>query len=584
MMLRIAGNAGTGAAASRRRTDILALAVVLAAAALLWLPRFSGPIDLRWDGAVYYILGTSLAEGRGYKLLNEPGEIDAVQYPPLLPAIVAACQVALGTSDPVVVGRWLRLSSFLVFLVFAGASFRFLRDYLPAQQAAPGALISVMCVHAWFLSDMLFPEVWFTAASLLFLILARRDGATSQAPAYICAVAACALRTIGLAALAAWVLDSALRRRFGQAAVRAALAAVPVLFWQGYLASVERSEAYRRPAYAYQRAPYLFYNVSYARNIALRDPFTPEKGDVQILRRVARNALALPVHVGGTLSVSRGYGELALHTLFGDGRIIRPLIVWSTFAVLYAFGAVVLAGGAVVLWRQRHHLVLSYVALYLAALCMTPFPQQNLRYLMPITPMLALFAIALLNAVAERRTEADRSAKEKRLLSVAPWIVIALQVAVVAAVHVREYRPAAYEMHNGVTINQRLFYYDDAQEGFDRAVDYVDAHADRDDVVAAGVPHWIHLRTGLKTVMPPFEADAASAQTLLDSVPVDYLLVGSDVIASERYTVPVVRQCSEAWELVFTSRVGGWKVYRRTERTPPPSCGTRRTPPQSRPR
>ncbi len=84
--------------------DAVALLVVIAVAALTWLPRSKGPIDLRWDGSVHYILGTSLAQGKGYRLLNEPGEIAAVQYPPLLPAIVAAHQLVLGTSDPWVVG------------------------------------------------------------------------------------------------------------------------------------------------------------------------------------------------------------------------------------------------------------------------------------------------------------------------------------------------------------------------------------------------------------------------------------------------------------------------------------------------
>jgi len=64
----------------------LLVALVLA----LWIPRLGGPIDLRYDAGVYYVLGTSLAEGRGYRLTNEPGDIQAVQYPPLLPAFVAA--------------------------------------------------------------------------------------------------------------------------------------------------------------------------------------------------------------------------------------------------------------------------------------------------------------------------------------------------------------------------------------------------------------------------------------------------------------------------------------------------------------
>src|SRR4051812_5641154 len=48
---------------------------------LSWFPRSKGPLDLRWDGGTYYILGTSIAQGKGYRLLNEPGEIRADQYP-----------------------------------------------------------------------------------------------------------------------------------------------------------------------------------------------------------------------------------------------------------------------------------------------------------------------------------------------------------------------------------------------------------------------------------------------------------------------------------------------------------------------
>ena len=79
-----------------RRQDLICGAALL----LIWLavsiPRLNGPIDLRWDAGTYYVLGTALAEGKGYRLLNEPGEIEAVQYPPLLPLIVAAHQRRYG--------------------------------------------------------------------------------------------------------------------------------------------------------------------------------------------------------------------------------------------------------------------------------------------------------------------------------------------------------------------------------------------------------------------------------------------------------------------------------------------------------
>ena len=37
--------------------------VIVALVVLLWLPRLTGPIDLRWDAGVYYVLGTSLGHG-----------------------------------------------------------------------------------------------------------------------------------------------------------------------------------------------------------------------------------------------------------------------------------------------------------------------------------------------------------------------------------------------------------------------------------------------------------------------------------------------------------------------------------------
>src|SRR3954447_10016118 len=108
--------------------------LILAVVALaLWTPRLRGPIDLRYDAGVYYILGTSLAEGRGYRLLNEPGEIHAIQYPPLLPALVALHQRILGTSDERVVAPWLRLSFSSLAIFYAVAIYGLARQYL-----APG--------------------------------------------------------------------------------------------------------------------------------------------------------------------------------------------------------------------------------------------------------------------------------------------------------------------------------------------------------------------------------------------------------------------------------------------------------------
>jgi hypothetical protein len=550
-----------------RRGGMLGYAVVVGVVLLLWVPRVGGPIDLRWDAGVYYLLGTSINEGKGYRILSEPGEIADVQYPPLLPAIVAAHQRLLGTNDPTTVGRWLRLTSFLAYLAYGLVVLRFLRFYLRPPDALLGTLISVFCLHAMFLSDVLFPEIWFSLSTLLFLMSAAHHDRRSSVLAYVCALASYALRTIGIVAFAAWVLDSLLRRRFKQAVLRGVLALLPVLAWQSYVASVERSEAYNHPAYEYQRAPYLFYNVSYARNIVLMDPFTPENGPVRIVRRVVDNAVTIPFRVAETLSSPRGYMQMALQAVLGMGPRAWYLIDWVVFLAMTVWALLVAAGLATLLVR-RQWLLPSYVLLYILALCLTPFPDQYLRYLMPIAPLLAALALLLPGALAPLTRDGERRSwswiRTPSFVLMGPAALVSIGAA--AYVYTREHQPIAYVDIKGEPVAYRMFFYDDGKRGFDEATDYVRDHTPKGGIVAAGTPHWIYLRTGLMAVMPPFEPDVEEAQRLLDGVPVLHLIVGRDVAGTERYTAPVVKRFADRWQPVFTTENGGWTVYRRAGR------------------
>jgi hypothetical protein len=103
----------SGVSAARRRwlpswTDLVAVAVLFSVILATWVPRLRGPIDMRNDAGHYFMLGTALAKNKGYRLLSEPGEVLANQYPPGLAAIVALYQRLLRTSDPWVVGEALR--------------------------------------------------------------------------------------------------------------------------------------------------------------------------------------------------------------------------------------------------------------------------------------------------------------------------------------------------------------------------------------------------------------------------------------------------------------------------------------------
>ena len=154
-------------------------AVVVAIALLVWVPRFSGPIDLRYDGGVYYLLGTSLAQGHGYRISSEPGSPLALQYPPLLPAFIALHQLVLGTTNSAIVAPWLRISYAAMFIGFAVASLVLARRHLTLGFAIIAVALCLLHFETIFLSDLLFAELPFALVSVVFaLVVTAKSGQT----------------------------------------------------------------------------------------------------------------------------------------------------------------------------------------------------------------------------------------------------------------------------------------------------------------------------------------------------------------------------------------------------------------------
>ena len=198
------------------RTGRCSAIAVVALALLLWAPRLSGPIDLRWDAGVYYVLGTSLAASEGYRNVSEPGSPEALQYPPLLPALVALYQRALNSADPGIVAPWLRRTYAVLFVAYGLTTFALARAYLPPALAL--AATTFCLLHAWtiFFSDLLFAELPFALVSVGFALVAGAKASTTrlrETAAFLLAAAGFLLRTAGVALLAAWVIDALVRRR-----------------------------------------------------------------------------------------------------------------------------------------------------------------------------------------------------------------------------------------------------------------------------------------------------------------------------------------------------------------------------------
>jgi hypothetical protein len=115
---------------------------------------------------------------------------------------------------------------------------------------------------------------------------------------------------------------------------------------------------------------------------------------------------------------------------------------------------------------------------------------------------------------------------------------------------------------NGQRVRFRLFYYDEGFRSLDAAQDWIRERTRTTDVIAAGAPHWLSLRTGRKAIMVPFGADPPTLERLLANVPVNYFVFDDIVpLSLSSFVAPAIEHSSE-WRQVFTSD-GHCRVFER---------------------
>ena len=462
--------------------------------------------------------------------MSEPGDPRSTLHPPLLPAVVAAHLSRSRHERPDGSRPSSEAVRFCVFLAYGVAIYALLRTGLPAGLAFLGTAMCLLNDRACFLSDLCFPDIPYALASVGCVLASRRiGGPLGEAVAFLCALAAYALRTVGIALLAAWVAESLLNRRFRTAALRLVAAAVPVACWHSYVYWVENGPEYARPAYAYQRAGYMYYNVSYAKNIVFNDPLTPERdGPEPWTSRPVSSPTSSECRRASARRSRPPDGCGASRCRRCSPRCRKSSAPeWIGGVIVTALAALVIVGLAVLLWR-REWLVPLYSTAYVALVCSTPWPKQFGRYLIPLAPFLMLGLFTGLSTVDRwlRRVLPGPGHGVFRTLVVALLVLGVVQQ--VDALH-RMFRSLSMVIvHAGRGSEYRLFF-DDNYRDLDRGLSWLNATDPGREVVAASDPFWVSLHTGRDTVLPPLEIDSAKAQALLDSVPVRYLILDEDL-------------------------------------------------------
>jgi hypothetical protein len=550
---------------------------------ILRVPHLGGPLDLRFDAGVYYTLGMSLAEGKGYRILSEPGENRGVLFPPLLPALAAAHQLAMGTSDPDTVGHALRWTYFVMFTAYILAVFWMASAYLTDGYAFVAALIVAFHFSTNWQADYFIAELPFgLAATLFFGLIGPSD--TSRVPTGkqsspstfltgLLALAAFLLRSVGVTLLAVWAAEPLRRRRFGQAAIRIGLAVSVILAWQGYIAWVKKGPEYATPAYAYQHAPYQYYNIPYADGFMLINRQKPEEGwfatvwDLRV--RVGFALEDLAIKWGESVSIDRDWyaGEIAKVNRTLGRQLVSP---WLSDVATGSLTLLIL-GGFVLLAARGAWLISCYTAMTVVIFTLFPAPGSLDRYLASLAPLSAVALLSLLAWVPRRLGDSTRSARIARLATAAVLVVVLTQEAYTLRKIFRMlYHPAAWVDARGRQRTYPLYAFDRPWRLHTEALTWLRHQAAPGEIIATSTPQWAYLITGRKAVMPPWEPDPATAEHLLESVPVTYLIIDQLIAyepaaADRRYSLGALQAFPSQWQLIYTGSDSGSRIYRRVK-------------------
>ena len=289
----------------------------------------------------------------------------------------------------------------------------------------------------------------------------------------------------------------------------------------------------------------------------------------QLAERIGQSLLTVPTRLAQTVSAPREYWDKLIQGVRKVpvvGRHIPRRLIDLTLLLL---GALVI-GGLVKQLVDGDRIMPFYAGGYVALLCITPPAWESARYLLPLAPFLVLVFWECLLALRGGLQVRVRPAAG-RWVSLIPGVSAALllgvQVVSLTDLFQERYRPVAYQDRNGEEVSYRLFYYREAYRALDAGLDWLRQQAAPTEIIAASMPHWVYLRTGLKAVMPPFEPDPSRVQALLDSVPVSYLIVdGRTGSFTRRFGLPAVNAAPALWRLVYLSREGELEIYRRLPR------------------
>jgi len=443
----------------------------------------------RFDGAGYAVLAQALQSGQGYRAIDHPDRPRHAHFPPGYPLVLALAWRVAGKSATAA-----HVISTLFTLGACLAAWSWFRRLMASPVALVlGLALAVNWLWARTGSAILSEPLYMLLSQLTilaFMEAGRRNRMGAGTVIALSAVlAACLLtRHVAIGLAIAVLLDLILRRRWSEAMAIAALSAILVSPWLGWMAVVGSGGG--------TQASLLV------------------QGDLTLAQRIAHQLAFYVQRIPDQLTGP--FVEVGmLYQLSATIAIIANL--WALPAT-----AVIVGGWALAMRRPRRRLAGLVPLCTLGILVVWPYTEAG-RFLIPLIPNLLVGAVEGLAGLAGpfKRMGWFRP-RQSRLRLWAACLVLAASVPY-----------PAYMLGTGRTRALKA-----TDRDFDAACDWIAAHADRPGPILSRHPGEVFWQTGRQSLEVPgakrpgdSNADADAIERTIETYGVSYLLIDQD-----RYT------------------------------------------------
>jgi hypothetical protein len=476
---------------SRRRRGritaaVVSASVVVSISAVMVCGNADWSAPPRYDGAGYAVLAQAWQSGQGYRAIDHPDRPRHAHFPPGYPLMLALAWRILGKSAT---------SAHVISTVFTLGACLAAWSWFRRLVASPVALVLALALAVNWLwartgSAILSEPLYMLLSQLTilaFLGAGRRKTLGAGSIIVLSAVlAACLLtRHVAIGLALAVLLDLILRRRWPEAMAIAALSALLVSPWLGWMVMVGSSGG--------TQASLLV------------------QGESPLAQRVAHQFVFYVQRIPDQLT----------------GPFIEVGTVYQRYAVIASFAnlvavlatAVIVGGWARALARPRRRLAGLVPLCTLAILVVWPYTEAG-RFLIPLIPNLLIGAVDGLAGLAglfNRKRMGTFQPRQSRLKFWAAWLVLAASVPY-----------SAYMLGTSRTRALKA-----TDRDFDAACDWIAVHADRPGPILSRHPGEVFWQTGRQSLEIPREGDADTdaIERTIKTYRVSYLLIDQD-----RYT------------------------------------------------